>query len=86
MPDDHSWGFLGDAVEALIGELDARVNLDPEDRRVVLTALIVAANNGRVIGMREAAAQAEQQGRPLPINLTADEQAPSTLREALGEG
>jgi hypothetical protein len=85
MSEDLSWLSLGDQVAALAAELEERVSLDPETRRVVLTALAVAANNGRVIGANEVIAQAVQTGTDLRLHLVAGEPAPSTLAEALGD-
>jgi hypothetical protein len=51
---------------------------------VVVTALAIAANNGRVIGMNEAITQALQNGVDLRVNPKEREQPPATLAETLG--
>jgi hypothetical protein len=84
MSRDLSHETLADMLVALVEELEQRVSLWPKQRNVVVTALAVAANNGRVIGMNEAIAQALQNGVDLRVNLEEREQAPATLAEALG--
>jgi hypothetical protein len=85
MAEDLSHHPLGDMLVALSEELDQRLSLDPETRRIVLIALTLAANNGRLIGANEMIAQAVQTGFDLTVRLEPGEQAPATLAEALGE-
>lgn len=86
MSEDHSPLTLGDMVVGLAAELQERVELDGEARRIVLMAVALAANNGRLIGMNEILAQAIEQGIELDIARTpAEEDAPATLAQALGE-
>ncbi|MCW3038103.1 MAG: hypothetical protein JWM31_8 [Solirubrobacterales bacterium] len=74
---------LGDMVVGLIAELQERVQLEGEARRIVLMAVALAANNGRLIGMDEVLAQAAEQG--LSVEVAADAvDAPATLTQALG--
>lgn len=82
--EDLSNNALGDMLVALSDELEERVSLGA-DRRVVMIALAVAANNGRMIGATEVVAQAVQQGIDLKVRLTEGNQAPSTLADALDE-
>jgi hypothetical protein len=84
MGEDLSNLALGDMIVALGEELEQRVSLGA-DRQVVLVALAVAANNGRMIGATEIVAQAVQQGVDLDLRLADGPQAPSTLSDALGE-
>jgi hypothetical protein len=84
MSRDLSHETVADMLVALVEELEQRVSLWPRQRNVVVTALAIAANNGRVIGMNEAIAQAVQDGIDLGVNLTEGEQVPATLAEALG--
>jgi hypothetical protein len=85
LSEDLSHQPLGDMLDGLIEELDERVSLDPETRRIVLIAVVLAANNGRIIGANEVIAQAIQQGIDFNIQRAPGEQAPSTLAQALGE-
>ncbi|QEC46334.1 hypothetical protein FSW04_01235 [Baekduia soli] len=83
MSDDLSHEALSDMVAALSAEVEDRVSLDPTQRRVVLTALVIAANNGHMTGATEMIAQAVQGGVDLEIDLDEGAQAPATLRDAL---
>jgi hypothetical protein len=71
-------------IVSLSDEFEQRVSLGA-DRQVVLVALALAANNGRMIGATEIVAQVVQQGVDLKIRLAEGTQAPSTLADALGE-
>ena len=83
MSGDLSHEALGDMLVALVVELDQRLSLKPRQRNVVITALAIAANNGRVIGMSEIVAQAVRNGIDLRVDLKQGESAPATLAEAL---
>lgn len=74
---------LGDMVVGLIAELQERVELTGEARRIVLLAVALAANNGRLIGIEELRAEARAQGVELPAPA-AEPDAPVTLTQALG--
>lgn len=85
-PKDRSWEPMGDMLEALVIELRERLTgLGADDFRLVYTAITIAANNARIIGVQEAVAQAIQQGHDLRINMVEGEQAPTTLADAPGE-
>lgn len=74
---------LGDMVVSLVAELQERVELTGEARRVVLLAVALAANNGRLIGMAELQAIAAGQG--IDLQVPGEIEAPSTLAQALGQ-
>jgi hypothetical protein len=83
MSEDREEVALGDMVVSLIAELQERVELTGEARRIVLLAVALAANNGRLIGLREVIAQAAEQG--IDLGLPAAPDAPATLAQALGQ-
>lgn len=86
MPEDLSWMPLGDMVESVLKEVYDRTTLSADDSRIVMAALAVAANNGRMTGMAETIAQLEQQGISVPISVDEDGgAAPRTVAGALGE-
>jgi hypothetical protein len=86
MSEDHGPITLGDMVVGLVAELQERVELEGEARRIILLTVALAANNGRLIGMNELVAQAREQGIELDVSSTPIEQdAPATLAQALGE-
>lgn len=77
---------LGDMVVGLVAELQERVELTGEARRVVLLAVALAANNGRLIGAREVLDLAAAQGVTLELgDDPVGRDAPATLSQALGD-
>ncbi len=86
MSEDPTPLTLGDMVVGLVAELQERVELTGEARRVVLLAVALAANNGRLLGMAELRERAVEAGIGLALPTTAtEEDAPATLAQALGE-
>ena len=53
MNEELSHQQLGDMIVASSEELDQRVSLDRDTRRIVLIAVALAANNRRIIGAKE---------------------------------
>ena len=87
----HSLGWVvardGDMLVGLIAELQERVELTGEARRVVLLALALAANNGRGFGLNEAYAGLAAHGVDVEdVRPPGGAEAPATLAQALGEG
>lgn len=77
---------LGDMVVGLVAELQERVELTGEARRVVLLAVALAANNGRLVGAREVLDLAAAQGVTLELgDDPVGRDAPTTLSQALGD-
>jgi hypothetical protein len=77
---------LGDMLLGLIAELQERVQLEGEAKRIVLLTVALAANNGRLIGMQEVLARASELGIDVPLDRSApDLEAPATLTQALGQ-
>lgn len=85
MPEDHSSDAMGDMLMSILAELEERVSYDQETQKLVRLTVALAANNARVIGANEMAAQLIQQGVDLQLNLKPGEQAPATLASALGD-
>jgi hypothetical protein len=77
---------LGDMLVGLIAELQERVELTGEARRVVLLAVALAANNGRSFGLNEAYEQLAAHGiDPEDVRPPGGVDAPATLAQALGD-
>ncbi len=86
MAQDRDDLTLGDMLVGLIAELQERVELTGEARRVVLLAVALAANNGRGIGLNEAYAQLAEHGiDPDTVRPAGSVEAPATLAQALGD-
>jgi hypothetical protein len=85
MSDESRPLTLGDMVVGLVAELQERVELTGEARRVVLLTVALAANNGRLLGLDEALTRAREQGVDLDLGLSrAEKEAPATLAQTLG--
>jgi hypothetical protein len=85
MSSDRDDLTLGDMLVGLIAELQERVELTGEARRIVLLAVALAANNGRGIGLNEAYARLAAQGiDPDTVRPAGSVEAPATLAQALG--
>lgn len=86
MSDQNDPG-LGTMLLGLIAELQERVQLEGEAKRVVLLTIALAANNGRLLGMGEVLARARELGVDVELERsTPDLEAPATLAQALGQG